>query len=89
MVFQVDVIPTPMPAGMALNCEDAVVFADAALRADLRIRHPEAFARIERRRRFMADELGVPLKDSILPLSNTPLYLPPFWLRPNAVLVQG
>ena len=30
MPFQVDIIPTPMRAGWALNCEDGVVFADAA-----------------------------------------------------------
>ncbi len=29
MPFQVDVIPVPMPAGWALNCEDMVAFADA------------------------------------------------------------
>ena len=28
MPFQVDIIPTPLPAGWALNCEDGVVFAD-------------------------------------------------------------
>ncbi|MCO6048998.1 Xaa-Pro aminopeptidase [Mesorhizobium sp. RP14(2022)] len=88
MVFQVDVIPVPMPAGQALNNEDAVVFADGTLRAELAQKYPEAWARIEARRRFMADQLGVPLKDSILPLSSTPLYLPPFWLRPDHVLVR-
>jgi hypothetical protein len=89
MVFQVDVIPVPMPAGQALNCEDAVVFADAPLRAELARKYPAASARIEQRRRFMADALGVPLKDAILPLSSTPLYLPPFWLRPNHVLTRA
>jgi hypothetical protein len=78
-----------MPAGQALNCEDAVVFADAGLRAELAQKYPEAHARIERRRRFMADELGVPLKEAILPLSSTPLYLPPFWLRPDHVLTRA
>ncbi|MBE7184105.1 MAG: M24 family metallopeptidase [Methylobacterium mesophilicum] len=88
MVFQVDVIPVPMPEGQALNNEDAVVFADAALRAELARKYPEAWTRIEARRRFMADELGVSLKESILPLSSTPLYLPPFWLRPEHVLAR-
>ena len=40
MPFQVDVIPTPMPRGAALNCEDGIVFADAALRAELRAEPP-------------------------------------------------
>jgi len=88
MVFQVDVIPVPMPAGQALNCEDAVVFADAALRAALARQYPAAWGRIAARREFMAVQLGVPVKDSILPLSSTPLYLPPFWLTPNHVLMR-
>lgn len=89
MPFQIDVIPTPLPAGQALNCEDAVTFADAALRAELTQNHPAAMARIEARRAFMRDALGVDVKASILPLSSTPLYLPPFWLRPGHVLVRG
>jgi hypothetical protein len=44
--------------------------------------------RIEARRRFMRDELGVDVKANILPMSSTPLYLPPFWLRPEHVLVR-
>lgn len=88
MVFQVDVIPVPMVPGQALNNEDAVVFADARLRAELEAKHPQAAARIEKRRRFMADSLGVALSPDILPLSSTPLYLPPFWLRANEVLVR-
>lgn len=35
MHMQVDVIPTPMPIGWALNCEDTVVFADMELRKPL------------------------------------------------------
>jgi len=89
MPFQVDIIPTPLKAGWALNCEDGIVIADAGLRAELAERHPETFARIAARRDFMRAELGVPLKDVILPLSSTPLYLPPFWLRPGHVLVNA
>ena len=89
MLFQVDVIPVPMPAGWALNCEDAVAFADAEMRATLQARYPQTHARIEARRHFMADKLGVTVKPEILPLSSTPLYLPPFWLRPGHVLVRS
>ena len=74
-----------MRAGWALNCEDGVVFADAALRADLSARHPAVAGRIEARRKFVRDELGIPLRDSILPLSSTPLCLPPFWLAPGTI----
>ncbi len=88
MPFQVDVIPTPMSAGWALNCEDGIVFADAALRAELRARQPAVAERIEARRSFVRDELGIAIRDSILPLSSTPLCLPPFWLASGRLLAR-
>lgn len=89
MPFQVDVIPVPMPDGWTLNCEDAVTFADEALRRELAERHPAVFARIEARRAFVRDEIGIDLKPSVLPLSSTPLCLPPFWLSPGRLLARA
>jgi hypothetical protein len=89
MPFQIDIIPVPQPAGRALNCEDAVTFADQSLRAELKERHPLVWDRIERRRDFMRRVIGVDLKESILPMSNTPLWLPPFWLVSDQILVNG
>ncbi len=88
MPFQVDIIPTPMRPGWALNCEDGVVFADGALRAELTAHHPAAAERIEARRNFVRDELGIAIRDSILPLSSTPLCLPPFWLAAGRLLAR-
>jgi hypothetical protein len=89
MLMQVDIIPTPIPVGWGLNCEDTVVFADADLRRSLEEKYPEAWARIEKRRAFMADKIGVSLRADILPLSSNPLYLPPFWLKPDHVLTRA
>jgi hypothetical protein len=86
MPFQVDIIPTPLRAGWSLNCEDGIVFADPILRGELRARHPAVFARAEARRAFVQDILGLPIKDSVLPLSATPVCLPPFWLAPGKLL---
>ncbi len=87
MPFQVDIIPVPMADGQALNAEDAVVLADADLRAALAASHPDVAARIEARRRVVADLVGVDLAPEILPLSNRALCVPPFWLRPDRILV--
>lgn len=89
MHMQVDIIPTPMRDGWALNCEDCVMFADAALRAELAAAYPDLYARIQARRRFMADMIGVPVAESVLPLSSTPLCLPPLWLRSDLVFSQA
>ena len=89
MPFQVDIIPVPMPNGWALNCEDAVTFADETLRNDLRVRHPEVISRIEARRAFVREQIGVEIKDNILPMSSTPLCLPPFWLSSDKLLARS
>lgn len=89
MIFQVDVIPTPMPAGKALNCEDAVAIADASLRAELATKHAETWARIVARRAFLRDTIGVSLGEHLLPLSNIQLCLPPLWLKSDHILVRA
>ncbi|RUX94623.1 MULTISPECIES: M24 family metallopeptidase [unclassified Mesorhizobium] len=88
MHFQVDVIPTPIAVGWALNCEDAVVFADAPLRSQIEVKHPSTFKRIAARRDFMKNVIGVELRADILPLSSTPLYFAPFWLKSDNILVR-
>jgi hypothetical protein len=88
MPFQVDIIPTPMRDGWALNCQDRIVFAAAALPAALKARHPGVVERIEARRNFVRDKLGIAIRDSILPLSSTPLCLPPFWLSARRLLAR-
>lgn len=88
MVFQVDVIPVPMPGNWALNCEDPVALANQSLRAELKQKHPDTYERIKRRRAFVQDELGVLIKDNVLLLSSTPLCLSPFWLRSSYLLAM-
>jgi hypothetical protein len=88
MVFQADIIPTPLPAGTALNCEDTVAVADAALQAELRSAYPALWRRIEQRRTLMRDGLGIALPDELLPLSVAPAYLPPFWLMEGVCCVR-
>jgi hypothetical protein len=85
MLFQCDIIPTPLPAGQALNCEDTLAIADGALRAALQAGHPELWQRVQQRRQFMREALGITLAEEILPLSNTAAYLPPFWLQSELV----
>ncbi len=86
MPFQVDIIPVPMKIGQALNCEDPVTLADAALRKELRNLYPEVVARIEARRQFLGGQIGVELHESLLPMSNSPLCLAPFWLQSQKLL---
>jgi hypothetical protein len=86
MAMQVDIIPATGTPYFTSNIEDGIVIADASLRADLAETYPDVWARIEARRRFMKDMLGIGIHDDVLPLSNIPGYLPPFLLRPDRVL---
>jgi Xaa-Pro aminopeptidase len=80
MAFQVDVIPATGTDYFTTNIEDGVALADASLRGELAARFPGAWARIEARRSFMRDALGIDLHPDVLPLSNLAAFLPPLLL---------
>ena len=86
MALQVDVIPATGSAYFTTNIEDGIALADEALRAEFAESYPQAWSRIEARRAFMAEALGITLKPEVLPFSNIPAYLPPFLLRPTRVM---
>ena len=80
MVLQVDVIPATHSPYHTTNIEDGIALADETLRTAFAETYPEAWGRIQARRDFMRDTLGINLKPEVLPFSNIPAYLPPFWL---------
>jgi Xaa-Pro aminopeptidase len=85
MVMQVDVIPFS-PVYFSTRMEDGVVIADESLSHQLQEQFPECFSRCQKRRAFMQETLGIPVPEEILPLSNIPSLVPPFFLKPNTVL---
>lgn len=89
MCLQMDIIPTADRRYAAPNCEDGVVIADEALQSDLRERYPLVYARMQKRRRFMIDELHIELQPEVLPMSNlTGLYRPFMLNRNRAFVIQ-
>jgi hypothetical protein len=88
MAIQADVIPATGSAYHTSNIEDGIALADEALRFEMAEKYPETWARIQARRKFMEDEIGIRLKPEVLPFSNIPAYLPPYMLSPWDVLVQ-
>jgi Xaa-Pro aminopeptidase len=86
MAFQVDVIPATGTALFTTNIEDGLALADTTLRAAFAAGYPAAWARIQARRRFMAEALGIDLHPDILPFSNIPAFLSPFLLRPDRAM---
>jgi hypothetical protein len=86
MALQVDVIPATGTDYFTTNIEDGVALADEPSRAAFAGGYPEAWKRIQARRDFMAQALGIDLHPDVLPFSNIPAYLPPFLLSPDRVL---
>ncbi len=90
MALQVDIIPATGTAYFTTNIEDGVALADASLRAALAAAYPDAWTRIQARRGFMRNALGIDLHPDVLPFSNIPAFLPPFLLRPDrAMTIAG
>ncbi|GAA0503549.1 aminopeptidase P family N-terminal domain-containing protein [Microbacterium aurantiacum] len=79
-MLQCDVIPVTGRADVEVGIEDGLVLADAALRDEIADVYPELWGRIQARRAFLRDEVGVTLDESLLPLSNTPLWHTPYVL---------
>ena len=88
MALQVDIIPATGTDYFTTNIEDGIALADTSLRDELAARYPAAWARIQARRGFMADALGIELHPDVLPFSNIPAYLPPFLLRPDRAMTM-
>ncbi len=86
MAFQVDVIPATGTDYFTTNIEDGVALADPSLREAVATGLPDAWSRIQARRQFMADRLGIELHPDVLPFSNVPAWLPPFLLGPQRVM---
>jgi hypothetical protein len=88
MALQVDVIPATGSAYFTTNIEDGIALADEDLRETIAQRYPAMWSRIEGRRTFMGDVLGVDLHPDVLPLSNIPAVLSPFLLAPDLAMVR-
>lgn len=86
MALQVDIIPATGTDYFTTNIEDGIALADQALREEIAARYPEAWRRIEARRAFMNEVLGIRLKPEVLPFSNIPAFLPPFWLSRHSAM---
>lgn len=86
MALQVDIIPATGSPYFTTNIEDGIALADADLRAEFEQKYPEAWGRIQARRRFMQEVIGIQLKPEVLPFSNIPAYLSPYLLNPQMAM---
>lgn len=79
MILQMDIIPSMAPYA-STNAEEGVALADEALRRQLETEYPALWQRVQQRRAYMMEELGIRLKPEVLPLSNLAACVRPFLL---------
>lgn len=85
MLLQIDIIPSR--AGYAgASIEDTVALADDALRHELAQAYPQLWQRVQIRRQYIREQLGIDLPEAVLPFSNTVGYLRPWLLDPTRAL---
>jgi hypothetical protein len=88
MALQCDIIPATGTDYFTSNIEDGIALADEKLRTALAAKFPEMWGRVEKRRAFMQEVLGIKLKPEILPFSNIAGWLPPYWLSPELAMAM-
>ena len=88
MTLQCDIIPATGTPYFTTNIEDGLALADESLRGDFARAYPEAWDRIQARRRFMRAVLGIELHPDVLPFSNLAAHLTPYLLRPDRAMTM-
>jgi hypothetical protein len=89
MALQCDIIPATGTPYFTTNIEDGLALADESLRAAFASAYPDAWTRVEARRRFMTEMLGIDLHPDVMPFSNLAAHLTPFLLRPDRAMTTA
>jgi len=88
MAIQCDIIAFPGEPYIGVHVEDGVVVADEIIRDKIRQEAPNSWNRINTRKTFMKETLGISLADEILPVSNIQGVLFPYLGDPSSILVM-
>lgn len=89
MMLQADIIIKVEGYG-GINGEDGILLADTELREEIRVNYPETWERMQQRRSYMEQELGIILKREVLPMSNICGYVRPYLLdKEKSLKVKG
>jgi hypothetical protein len=87
MLFQIDILPSVKGYNSA-NCESGIFLADEQLRKEIEKQYPDVWERVQNRRAWMQEELGIQLDASVLPTSCITAWLPPYLLDPARAMKQ-
>jgi len=65
-----------------------VVLADEALKEQIRQQYPEMWQRMQVRRQYIVEQLGIQLSEDVLPMCSTVAYLRPYLLSKDLAFVS-
>lgn len=85
MLLQIDIIPS-VPGYTGVCAESTVALADAALQQELEAQYPALWERMQRRRSYLEEQLGIKPSADILPMCSTVGYLRPYLLDKTRAL---
>lgn len=80
MMLQMDIIPS-VPGYGGVGAEDGIAIADYELRKEIEEKYPAVWKRIKERRAYMQKNLGITLREEVLPMSDLCGYLRPLVLN--------
>lgn len=83
MLFQIDIIPS-VSGYPGTSAESTVVLADAELQRQIQQEYPQMWQRMQARRTYLKETLGIRLSQDVLPMCSTVAYLRPFLLNKDS-----
>ncbi len=89
MALQSDIIPVVRGSVLGMNIEDGLVLADAALQKSIADLYPRVYDRMQKRRQYVREVIGLELDPCVLLLSNTPLWHAPYVLDMSRALTAS
>lgn len=87
MLLQTDIIPS-VPGYGGVSAESTLCIAGQALRERIRDEYPMMYSRMQRRRDYIVNTIGIRLSEDVLPMCNTLAYMRPFMLCEKAAVVN-
>ncbi|MBC3217038.1 M24 family metallopeptidase [Serratia fonticola] len=86
MILQIDIIPSVPNLG-GVSAESTVLLADEQLKLEIQQQYPQLWQRMQQRRKYLIETLGITLSADILPMCSTVAYLRPYLLDKDSAFV--
>lgn len=87
MLFQIDIIPS-VKGYCGISCESGIMLADKDLISKIKEEYPYIWDRIEKRRKYIKNILGINISEEIIPTSAATALCKPFLLNKELAFIN-